>query len=59
MGQTVKKLKSYSADFKKSAALEVLEDQRGVRETARKYSVNHCMWNWPDLYAFATFPYVS
>lgn len=43
MGQTVKTVKNYSADFKKSAALEMLEDQRGVREMARKYSVNHCM----------------
>ena len=46
-----RKLKSYSADFKRSSALEAIQDQQGIRETARKYSVNHCMvQRWIKIY---------
>ena len=36
-----RKLKAYSVDFKLSAVLEVIQDQRGIRETSRM--------NIPDL----------
>jgi transposase len=35
--------KSYTASFKRCVVLEVIEDKQGVRETARKNSINHCM----------------
>ena len=51
MGLKGRKLKSYTADFKRSAVLEVIEDHRGVRETARKYAVNHCIFQrWIKVY---------
>ncbi len=43
MGKAKKKLKNYSMEFKLSAILEVIEDGKGLRETARKYQIRHSM----------------
>jgi len=51
MGVKGRKLKHYSGDFKVSAVEEVLTDQMGLRETARKYGVTHKMiQTWIRLY---------
>ena len=43
MGKAKKKLKNYSKELKLSAILEVIEDGKGLRETARKYQIRHGM----------------
>ncbi len=51
MGVKGRKLKHYSGDFKLSAVEEVLTNQMGLRETARKYGVTHKMiQTWIRLY---------
>ncbi len=51
MGVKGRKLNKYSKKFKLSAVEEVLEDQMGMRETARKYGVTHKMiQTWIKIY---------
>ena len=43
MGSEKRTLKTYSKAYKLQAVRRVLEDGRGVRETAREFQVNHGM----------------
>ena len=46
-----RKLKNYSKEFKLQAIQEVLEEGKGLRETARAYQIRHSMLsNWIKAY---------